>query len=191
MAEEVPLPAVYNFAQEPISFLEKLKKKASTKFAFTRAEALKNSSDLAYWLYVYRKDVEAIEVCRFLGQYQFTGNYNLWSHVEKALTLQSRLAKEMNLAAESKTALERVVTAGVHPSRITGSMLAGSNGYRERIKDAIKESSKTSERAWRLIAIRELCVITELGGSDEFPAADAEQELQDELAILRKLQGIK
>ena len=77
MANAEPLPAAFDPVGEAIPFLARIKARATTKFSRTKQASLDNATRLAYWLYVCDREDEALEVCRFLGTYQFAGNFNL------------------------------------------------------------------------------------------------------------------
>ena len=184
------MPKAFDHEAEGDKFLARVKKKAANKFSFTRQAPLQSATELAYWLHVYYRDAEAEEVCRFLGQAEFTGNFNLWSPVEGALTLLSRLLRREGREDEAQECLERIKAAGYQSSRLEGFLLERQNGYRSGIEEAVKTGDKTAERAYRIFALKELCFVMELGGSDKLSVAAAEQEFQANLAALRALQKV-
>jgi hypothetical protein len=187
MAQELPIPAAFDSEQELIEFLARAKKKAATKFRLTNQGSLQNAAALAWWLHVYGKDAEAVEVCRFLGQYQFAGNFNLWTWVEQALTLQARIARSAGQPDEAAACLARVSAAGYSANRLRGGLLDGAKGYRDLVRQAVASKDRTSERDWRHLALIELCFMIELGGSEQYPAQELEKELQENLTALRTL----
>ena len=93
MSDPVTLPAAFDVRKESNVFLNRVKKRAATKFAFTKSTSMTSASDLAFWLFVFLRNVEALEICRFLGTYEFTGRFDLWSCVEYSLALESRLLR--------------------------------------------------------------------------------------------------
>src|SRR5690348_7148325 len=107
MANAEPLPAAFDPEQEPDKFLGGIKKRASSKFSRKRQASVELGVRLAYWLLVLGKEDQAVEVCRFLGEYQFAGNFSLWSWVESALVLQSRIARKHDRLEESAECLRR------------------------------------------------------------------------------------
>ena len=139
---------------------------------------------LAYWLFVFGKEDQSLEVCRFLGKYEFAGNFNLWSWVEFTLALQSHLVRQRDQGDESDKCLTRIRAAGSVESRLRGSLLGDKL---ERIKRAAAENDKTGERDWSQNALLELCVLIELGGSKTWPISALEREFQQIVSRLRRL----
>lgn len=179
------LPEAFNAESEQNKFLAKCKSKAAKNFSIKRQSSLSDSGDLALWLYVFRRHSEAAEVCRFVGLSDFDGNHNLWSFVETTLALQSRIARECSKKQESKQCLDRIINAGIEKSRLEGSLLHGRDGYRQQIKQALKEQDSKSEVTWRRIALSELCFIVELGAGKKFKKVEAESEFQENLNAIR------
>lgn len=180
------IPKAFDYDSESVPLLARVKKKAANKFAFTRQASLTAASDLAYWLFVFRRDRESVEVCRFLVRAEFDDDFNLWSMVEEVLVLLSRLTTDKR---ESKKCVSRVAEAGYESSRLTGALLAGRDGYRANLTAAVADKDKSAERDWRLIAVKALCFVVAMGGSKKLSSSAAESELQDHLAALRLLVG--
>ena len=178
------LPDAFDPDREKDKFLAASKQRASTKFSRKKAASLENSMHLAYWLFVFGKEDETLEVCRFLGTYEFAGNFNLWSWIEHTLALQSRIVRQRGQHDESAECLKRIRAAGFVESRLTGSLL---NNKLDRIKSLAAEKDKTGERDWSMLALLELCVLIELGGSKTLPIATLEQEFQQIVARLRTI----
>ena len=162
MADAESFPIAFAADREADKFLAGVKKRAATKFSRKKQASLENAMRLAYWLYVFRKDDEALDVCRFLGTYEFAGNFNLWSWIEYTLALQSRIARQRGQDDESAECLHRIRAAGFVSSRLTGNLL---DDKLECIRSAASAKNKTGERDWSLTALLELCVLIELGGS--------------------------
>lgn len=181
------VPSAFDYASEANKFLARVKKKAATKFAFTRQSSLVAACDLAFWLYVHRRDEEAAKVCRFVAQTEFTGNFNLWSWVEIVLSLNVRLVSS---SAEKRALVNRIKEAGFEESRLAGSLLSGKDGYRACIEQSVKDGETTFERDWRMVALKELSFIIALGGSKKLPVSKAEAEFQTHLRALQVLLGI-
>jgi hypothetical protein len=184
MAEAVSLPPVFDSNKEADKFLAGIKKRASTKFSWKKQASLESAMRLAYWLFVFGKEGEALEVCRFMGTYEFSGNFNLWSWVEFTLALQSRIVRQRGQDDESAQCLRRIRSAGFVEARLAGSLL---DDRFVQIDKAVVAKDKTGEREWSLTALLELCVLTELGGSDTRPAAALEQDFQRIAARLRAI----
>jgi hypothetical protein len=184
MPDVQPLPPAFNPDQETDKFLAKLKKKASTNFSWTKKDALKNAEKLAYWLYVFERENQALEVCRFLGTLQFSGNFNLWTWVELTLVLQSRILRLRHQESEAADCLKRIDAAGFVAERLTGRLL---DGQLESMQEAVTEKDKTGEREWAMIALSESCFVLELGGSAKWPVEKVEQQIGNLLVRLRNL----
>ena len=187
MANAESLPAAFDADRETDKFLAAVKKRAATKFSWKKQASLENAMRLAHWLYVFGKVEEALEVCRFLGKYQFTGNFNFWGWVEHTLALQARIGRQRGEHDEAAESMRRVRAAGVVESRLKGSLLVDKL---DRVKRAAAAEDKTGERDWSLTALLELCVLIELGGSDTWPVATLEREFQQRVARLRTLLNV-
>jgi len=85
--------------------LAQAKAKLSKVFKWSKAQCLYDAVALAVLLHAFRRDDEALEVCRAVDQIQFDGKYTLWSAVENALTLQSRL---LRLGGSDECPVERM-----------------------------------------------------------------------------------
>ncbi|HLL60837.1 MAG TPA: DUF6707 family protein [Candidatus Nitrosocosmicus sp.] len=181
------LPLVFNSEKEKIPFLARMKKRASKDFRWTRWRSLQNATLVAYWLYIFGKDKDALEVCRFVAQYQFDGDHNFWAWVESALALQARLFHSQRKEQEATQCIERIRAAGFVEDRLKGIMIYGKKGYKEGIENAIADGDKILEREWRLAMIQELTVLIELGGSRKWPVSKLEKEFNDNLLRLQKL----
>src|SRR5689334_3242656 len=107
MKEPVSLPNAFDAEKEGVKFLSRIKSRASREFRWTRWHSLENASRLAYWLYVFGRTDQALEVCRFVSQYQFAHDYNFWSWVEYTLALQSRLLREEGNKQEASECIKR------------------------------------------------------------------------------------
>ena len=182
---ERPLPRAFHADGETIPLLAKVKARLSKNFRWTRAQSLYDAMHLAVLLLVFGRDDEALEICRALGEYQFTGSYNLWSAVEFGLTLQSRLVRLRGQIEESQECCRRVREAGLAPERLNGILLDRN--------DSIKESLKTGDKRWeqaaRLTHALELALISEMGGSKKCPVPSMEQAFQENLKRLKELTG--
>jgi hypothetical protein len=187
MAEDVP--AAFDPDGEPNPFLARAKKKAAAKFRFTSGAAVQSASALAYWLHVFGEDDQAADVCRFLEQYQFAGNFNVWSGVEAVLTLRARLARQAGRDDEAAGCVARVVAAGYAAARLDGNLL-NDRGIRGDIRNAVASKDKTGEREHRRRALVELNFVIALGGSAALRVPDLEREYAENLAALRTLLNV-
>jgi hypothetical protein len=186
MKDAIQLPPAFSASDEPIAFLARMKARASRNFRWTRGQALRDASLLACWCHVFRRDDEAMQVCAFLATFRFGGNYDLWTWIEGALALHSRLLRARGRHAEAGECVERILTAGFVGRRLHG---VGLEGYVEGIRGAQERREKTTERDYRMLAARELCILVELGGSESLPVDVLERAFEKNLARLRELVG--
>lgn len=183
------LPPAFLDEAEPHKFLSRLKKRASKNFKLTKSSSLENAFVLAYWLYVFGRDDEALEVCRFLGQVEFAGNFNIWSWVEKTLALQSRIVRLRGNKEESRRCVERIETACVVEARLKGSLLDGENGRRDCVRLATESGDKTDERDCRHLLLSELTYVIEVGRPSWMAVRKLENEYSENLVRLREIVG--
>jgi hypothetical protein len=183
--DRVALPPALLSEEESGSILARVKARAAKRFRWTSAAALRDVTESAYWLHVFRRDAEALEVCGFLGQYEFAGNYALWTQVEFALALQARLLLQRRKRARAAECTQRLRDAGFVEDRLKGSMLDRNGALRL----ALKQGNLVAERQARLGRLEELCFLIELGGSRKLPVAEAEADYRLNLSRLQELAG--
>jgi hypothetical protein len=181
------LPSVFGPDGERDKFIARMKKRASKNFKWSAARSLEDAMYLAYWFYLAGREEEALEVCAFLGQYQFEGNFNLWGWVEKALALQSRILRARGRADEIKESLGRIRSAGFVDDRLKGILL---DGHAENVRLAAKDKDLRREAAWRAVMALEQCLIIEMGGSKTLPIGELEVGFQANLIRLKDLNGL-
>ncbi len=182
------LPAAFDAQRESVKFLVRAKQRAAKNFSFTKSSSLQNAADLAFWLYLFGREDEALEVCEFLGECDFTGRYDLWGWIEESLALQSRILRHWKKKTQAEKCLDRIREVGFESMRLKGGLLVGEDGtagFLDQIQYCLDESDATGVRAWRLGAIKELCWMIELGGSKKWSVQKAEKELQSQFAELR------
>lgn len=184
---ERPLPQAFDAGRETIPLLAKAKARLSKNFRWTRAQSLYDAMDLAVLLLVFGREDEVLEICRALGEYQFTGSFNLWSAVEQALTLQARLLRQRGQSAEAEACCQRVREAGLAPERLNGILL----GRNDSLKEALRTGDKKWEQGARIKEVKELVLIREMGGSEKCPVDHLEQSLEENLARLKELTGAR
>ncbi len=71
-------------------------------------------------------------------------------------------------------------------TRLDGLLLTGKE---RNISYAVSDQDRTRERDWRAILMMELCVIIELGGSEELPVGRLEVMFQENILRLQELVG--
>lgn len=182
---EWPVPSVFNPEGETSKILAKTKAKLWKSFKWSKAQSLYDAGALAVLLHVFGRDDETLVICRELGRIQFNGTYSLWSAVETALTLQSRLLRQRGETEEAEACVQRVRDAGYAEARLKGNLLDRN--------DSVKEATKTGDKKWelsaRLVQAKEIAFIIELGGSEKCPVERMEQLWETNIARLRELTG--
>ncbi len=176
------LPKAFNPRGERVRIISSVKKRASNNFKLTKQESLRAGLHLALWLYVAEREDEALEVCKTVGRSKFTGNFNLWSWVERALVLQSRILRNRGSLFEAHIQLKRVKDAGFVPTRLEGSLFS-----HDEIQNALAGGNAKAERDWRLGHLSEVVFVRELGGSPSCPPEALERDIAETVARLRIL----
>jgi len=180
-----PLPAAFDATTEPVKSLAKAKAKVAKGFAWTKTACLFEAVHLAHLLHLFGRDDESLEICAALGEYQFSGGYQLWSAVEKALALQARLLTARGETAAAEECVRRMREAGFVEDRLEGSML-DRNGA---IPEAMKDGDRRWETSARLGLAGELAFIQALGGSAALPPDRLDDLWRENRERLRELTG--
>lgn len=185
------MPPVFQGELEEIKPIARAKRKAAKDFKWTRRYSLEDTMLLAYWLYIFDRKSEAMEICRFLAQAQFTGDVLLWVYVEGSLALQARLLRHMNHQDEAKVCIKRIETVmieayepGTLEFRLQGNVL---ESYETNANLTQRDMRKPDERIWHLQALIECCTLIELGGSAALPIDVLEEHVREHKARLREI----
>ena len=180
------LPAVFNSQGEPVKFMARMKDRAAKNFRWTAKRPLEDAMYLAYWSYVFGRNDDALQVCEFLSQFQFSGDYNLWTWIEASLALEARLLRTFGRQQKAAECVARIRATGFVEARLDGVLLSGKE---RNIGYAVSDGDKIRERNWRAIMMTELCVVIELGGSQELPVQRLEVMFQENVLRLQELVG--
>jgi len=180
------LPPVFNSQGEPVKFMARIKDRAAKDFRWTAKRPLEDAMYLAYWSFVFGRSDDALQVCEFLAQFEFSGDYNLWTWIEASLALEARLLRALRRKQEAAECIARVRTAGLVEERLDGVLLTR---YQRNVSDTFSDGNRTRERDWRAIMLTELCVIVELGGSQQSPVQPLEVMFQENVSRLQELVG--
>ena len=179
------MPDAFDADDESNKFLQRAKKRAAKDFKWTKTSSVRDASELAFWLHLFERDDEATEVAQFLEQFEFTGDYTIWSYVEGALALLARYERVNGKKGRHKALVKRIRDTGFVDARLEeGNLLAM---YEDRVSQVLGD--KTSERNERVILIGELCTLRELGGSRRLPTDELEQRYTESYERLRELIG--
>ncbi|MBF0397553.1 MAG: hypothetical protein HQK78_12315 [Desulfobacterales bacterium] len=181
----ISLPAICDADGEKDKFISRMKKRATKNFKWTVSRSLEDMMYLAFWFYVLGREDEALEVCTFLSQYEFEGNFNIWRWVEYALALQARIFRNRDKKDEREKTLKRIRTY-FEEDRLNGIIL---NLNKENVQDQIEAHDKKREADWRAVMMLEQCIIIEMGGSKQLPVKNIETEFQDNISKLKELVG--
>jgi hypothetical protein len=184
---EVDFPSAFDAEGEPSKFLARMKRRVAKDFRWTRLVCLQSVMLLAYWLHVFGRNDEALEVCRFLAQAEFTGNCCLWDSIEAALALQSRLLRHQGSQEEADECVDRIRSTSFLETRLDGVIL---QTLERNVQAAIDDATRTSqprERDWRLLSLTETCILIELGGSSALPASALEERYFANVRRLREM----
>lgn len=124
---------------------------------------------VAFWTWLAGRDDDALAITRFIGETEFDGNFNVWSPVERALTLEARILRLRGDTQGASASLARV-RPHVVATRLEGSLLKDAN-----IARAVADGDKNGERIWRFVHLQELVFVNELRGNGTHDGAIAEQ----------------
>lgn len=158
--------------------IKSLTKKLSKKFNTGNPEILENICKLAYILYIYRDNNSAKTVIDLIKTKPFEGSFDKWTWVDMALALNCRMnngssrdsyKNTINHVLESENDLQKKVNRKNFDRFMNGETL----DY-EGIEDAVNDGDKNIEWDYRLAQLMTLVKLKELGGSDVFPEAKAE-----------------
>ncbi len=180
------LPSAFSSQDEPVKFMARIKARASKDFRWTTKRSLEDAMYLAYWSYVFGRNDDALQVCEFLSHLQFSGDYNLWTWIELSLALEARLLRTGNRQQEAAECIARIWAAGFVEERLAGLLL---NSKERNINRSVSDDDKTRERNWRALLMLELCIIRELGGSEELPVQRLDDSFQANFSRLQELVG--
>lgn len=181
------LPSVFDSHGEPVKFMARMKDRAAKNFRWTSKHPLEKAMHLAYWSYVFGRNDDALQVCDFLSQFQFSGNYNLWTWIECSLALEARLLRTADRHQEAAQCVARIRAADFVETRLDGSLLMNKD---RNINDAVSDGNRIGERDWRVLMMVELCVVIELGGSQQLPIERLEHRFQENLVQLQRLVNV-
>ena len=173
------LPTVFSSQDEPIKFMARVKDRAAKNFKWTVSRSLEHGMYLAYYSYVFGRRSDASEVCEFMSQFQFAGDFQLWGWVEHTLALEARLLRFSGRPQEAAECVGRIRDASFVETRLNGSLLGTRN-----LNAAISDGRKIAERNRRVLRLIELGTVIELGGSKELPVQILEILFQENLTRL-------
>ena len=165
--------------------VQSLCKKILKKCSFKSTKDLGNITDLATWLYIYGYSDIAITVCDFLTNYDFTGNYSLWSYVDYSLCLKARILREKKLT-ESREQLISKIMKHRHPELYVNLVDWYRVTLNQNIKNDDKYYPKTINYGGRL---RKMCFAIQYNETGDFPISteEFETDINDNIALLKQV----
>ncbi len=181
----IELPRVFDVENDTNEFLVRMKRRAAKNFKWSREPSLRAAADLAYWLHLFHRDDDALELCEFLSAFEFADNFRHWSWVENALALGARLHRQRGNTQAAVACVDRIRQTRFVEDRLSGALL--DENYGRLLDHALREGTPADERNSRLIYIAEVCVMNELGGSETYPPSVLEALYKENAARLREL----
>lgn len=174
--------------------LDKLAKSTAKNFKLSTQNSLEKANNLAYWLYIYDQKELSLAVCQLLSTVEFADNYNIWTWIETALALEARLLKENkenNLAEKCIERIKEPVNLGDEPVRLAKNKalarrINGELLQFNKIEQAEEENDKQLEIDYRLVQLKELILVNELGGSQVMPLTILEENIELNIKKLRE-----
>lgn len=167
--------------------LKKVANKLSLSFSETKSADLEKAVQLAYLLYLYDKLDFAEQIVNELSHIEFNGNYNYWTWIEMALILNiriNRINSELAIVDVLKNKVLSPLSIGNEAqvrinNRVFKRILQGDTLPLDKVKRAMDAGDVNDEVFWRTVYLKKLMKISEMGGSDEYPAAQAEVEIKN------------
>jgi len=144
---------------------------------------------LAYGCFIFGKEEQAMEVCEFLQQYQFMGDYSRWGWIEGSLALYSRLLRKHGKLEHATVCVDRIQATGFQKSRLSRTPPNIMTSIEQNVKVAQEDNDHLRERDWRIVLLKEQCTVIEMGGSTDLPQTEAEAMFQSNLTRIKELVG--
>lgn len=179
-------------------------KKLIKKSALTNMATATALSELAYWLYIYGHEEEALQVCAFSHIKEPEPNkinYNVWSFILYVWGLEVYIYRkrgEEEKAAERVAAMERIWAtpsgkwntpeiAAAQNKLIRGRLSFDDATYREKVEAAVAEKHASTANDYRFSALYNLIgkAATELFPQLEERKNDVEKVIEEYMQELR------
>jgi hypothetical protein len=153
-------------------------------FSLNSKNDLESLKNLAFWLYIYNKKEDSIEICSIVKDYEFNNNFDLWTWIEYITALYSRLLREFNDIESSKIYSDKILQTYANDKKLLNRLLSGKGLYDEKIQLYEAENDIKNANIWRFLQFNKLCLIRELGGSDILPIDILEHKMMEIKNIL-------
>ena len=163
-----------------------LSKKLVKKCSFNRGSDVENLCHLAYWLYVYGCEDEALKLCEITHEVEFPGKgvWNVWDRILLMWGLEVQIYKNRNMTEKADELIRQMDNLWRFPPTLppADSELEAERRNRFTVefcsfKENIEgEDSVTSANEWRLIGLMNL---VGYGATGLFPNLVKEKETVD------------
>ena len=179
-----------------VSLCKKLIKKCS----FNSGEDIENLCRLAYWLFVYDYEDEALAVCAITHEVEFPGKgmWTVWDFIMYMWGLEVHILKQNNNKEKANEIIQQMDELWKFPRTLPLKASEHEIERRNRFtvsfcsreKEIANASSEARANAWRFVA---LFHIIGYGATELFPNLNKEKELIDALAeeYIQKLKVTK
>ncbi|MDW8852404.1 DUF6707 family protein [Flavobacterium sp. MMLR14_040] len=157
-------------------------------------EIQENLNDLLFALYILNEKEAILQFQDYFLEYAITSNKNIWTWVESSLTLISRVNRDLLKIEDSVIAIEKIKTAfnvgsemAVQVnSRARQRRLDGDDLLYDKIGEAILSGNIELEYDYRIVQLKKLFFISELGYSEKMSKLKVENEIIENINFLSK-----
>ena len=175
-------------------------KKLTKKCSFNSGTDIENLCRLAYWLFVYDDEDEALSVCAITHEVEFPGKgmWAVWDFIMYMWGLEVHILKQSNNKEKANEIIKQMdniwMVPPTLPVKVPEHEIERRNRFTvqfcSREKEIANASSEVRADAWRFVAL--FCLIG-YGATGLFPNLNKEKELVDTLAeeYIQKLKVTK
>ena len=157
-------------------------------------EIQENLNNVLFTLYILDKKEAILRFQEYFLEYEIISNKNIWTLVESSLTLISRINRELLRIEDSIRAIGKVKTAFNIGSEMAVQVnskarqrrLNGDDLLYDKIEEAIVNKKIELEYDYRMVQLKKLIFISELGYSEIMPASKVENEIIENINFLIK-----
>lgn len=158
------------------------------------AQIQENLNDLLFTLYILNEKETVLQFQEYFLGYEITSNKNIWTWIESSLTLMSRINRDFLKIEDSVRVIEKIKTAFNIGSEMAVKInskarqrrLDGDDLLYDRIEEAIANKNIELEYDYRMVQLKKLLFISELGFSESMPELKVENEIIENMTFLNK-----
>ena len=158
------------------------------------AQIQENLNDLLFTLYILNEKETVLQFQEYFLGYEITSNKNIWTWIESSLTLMSRINRYFLKIEDSVRVIEKIKTAFNIGSEMAVKInskarqrrLDGDDLLYDRIEEAIANKNIELEYDYRMVQLKKLLFISELGFSESMPESKVENEIIENMTFLNK-----